>query len=189
MKLRLRGLAPVTQRGRALLRRPALASSVLAGVLTAGAALSSAAPTTPGAPAAACKAYNGGACCDPKVAEHVTRAAIFQACGESDATYLGEKGSKDTCRYVFKSGTEEGFVEVYAPATKEVPDAPNDPFFSWKKVGKVFVTDKAKSPKSAPMLAASTGLWMPGVGVTVSVNASTKVCTKAEALRLAKSVR
>ena len=59
----------------------------------------------------------------------------------------------------------------------------------WKKVGKVYITSAAKSPKSAPMLAASTGLWMPGAGFTVSVNASTKVCSKPEANRLAKSLR
>ena len=82
--------------------------------------------------------------------QHLPKEAIFGACGESDATFLGEKGSKDTCRYVFKvDGKEEAFVEIYAPAHKEVPSAPSDPFFSWKKVGKVFVTDKATSPKSA----------------------------------------
>lgn len=145
------------------------------------------------APAAApgnCKAAGAAKCCDPAVAQHLAKEAIFTACGESDATFVGEKGSADTCRYVFKGdGKEDAFVEVYAPAQKEVPDAPTDPFFSWKKVGKVFVTDKAKSPKSAPMLLASTGLWLPGKGFFVSVNASTKVCTKPEAMKLAKSVR
>jgi hypothetical protein len=52
----------------------------------------------------------------------------------------------------------------------------------------VFVTDKAASPKSAPVLAASTGLWLPGNGYMVSVNASTNVCSKPEAERLAKSL-
>ena len=70
-----------------------------------------------------------------------------------------------------------------------MPPYPSNPFFSWKKIGKVYVTDKAKSPKSAPMLANSTGLWMPGQGFTVSVNATTKVCTKAEATKLAKSMK
>lgn len=148
------------------------------------------AKTPPPAAAPSCKAYGGGACCAPGVSQHLAKEAIFAACGESDATYLGEKGSKDTCRYVFRNAAkEEGFVEVYAPAQKEVPSAPSDPFFSWKKVGKVYLTDKAKSPKSAPMLEAATGLWMAGTGVVVSVNASTKVCTKAEATRLAKSLR
>jgi hypothetical protein len=171
----------------------ALTTTLLVAGLSTGAliarAQSPAAPAQGGAPTN-CKAYAGGKCCDPAVAQHLPKQAIFSACGESDATFLGEKGSKDTCRYVFKvDGNEEAFVEVYAPAQKEVPATPNDPFFSWKKVGKVFVTDKAKSPKSAPMLAAGTGLWMPGNGFTVSVNASTKVCTKTEALRLARSVR
>jgi hypothetical protein len=39
------------------------------------------------------------------------------------------------------------------------------------------------------MLATATGLWMPGTGYVVSVNASTKVCTKAEATRLARSLK
>jgi hypothetical protein len=103
----------------------------------------------------------------------------------------GRAGQKDTCKYVFKIAgkkEEDSFVQVYAPATKEVPSSPNDPFFKWKKVGKVFVTEKAMSPKSAPLLAASTGLWLPGNGYVVSINASTNVCTKPEAERLAKSL-
>ena len=77
------------------------------------------------------------------------------------------------------------FVEVFAPAAKEVPESPTDPFFKWGQVGKVFYTDKALSPKSAPMIANSTGLWLPGKGYFVAVNASTKVCTKPQAKRLA----
>ena len=137
-----------------------------------------------------CKLAGGGKCCDPAVMMHLPKEAIFSACGESPATYQGEKGSKETCRYVFKNEKgEEGFVELYAPAAKEVPEAPGDPFFAYKRIGKVFITDRALSPKSAPMLAAATGLYMPGVGFFVSVNASAKVCTKAEVARLAKSLR
>lgn len=139
-----------------------------------------------------CKTAGSGKCCDPAVSQHLTKEAIFAVCGESDASYLGEKGSKDTCRYVFKgpdpAAKEEAFVEIYAPAAKEVPDSPSDPFFAWKKVGRVFITDKAKTPKTAPMLEKATGLWMPGKGFYLQVNASTKVCTKAEATRLARSM-
>jgi hypothetical protein len=144
------------------------------------------------AAAASCKAHNGKACCDPAVAAHLTKDAVFKACGESDATFLGEEGAKDTCKYVFKvEGQKEDdtFVQVYAPAQKEVPSEPNDPFFSWKKIGKVFVTEKAKSPKAAPMVANSTGLWLPAKGYFVSVNASTKVCDKAQAKKLAPSMK
>src|SRR5689334_15080323 len=70
------------------------------------------------APPASCKAVPGGKCCDPAVAAHLAKEAVFKACGESDASYLGEKGSKDTCRYVFKSNDpaakDEAFVEIYA---------------------------------------------------------------------------
>jgi hypothetical protein len=175
-------------------RTPQLAALVaLACLPGAGAAWAQgAAPPAPAAPAAApaCKAYGGSKCCDPNVTLHLPRQAVFSACGESEASYLGEKGSKDTCRYVFKTDDgKESFVEVYAPAQKEVPPSPTDPFFAWRKVGKVFVTDKAKDARSKPMLETSTGLWMPGAGFMVSVNAQTKVCTKPEALRLAKSVR
>jgi hypothetical protein len=144
-------------------------------------------------PAAApkCKLWRGSSCCDPAVSAHLPKEAVFAACGESEATYLGEQAQKDTCKYVFKvegKKNEDTFVQIYAPPAKEVPSSPNDPFFRWKKVGKVFVTDKALSPKSAPLLVASTGLWMPGNGYTVSINASTSVCTKPEAERLAKSL-
>jgi hypothetical protein len=141
--------------------------------------------------AAKCKLWKGANCCDPNIAAHLARDAIFSACGESEATYLGEEAQKDTCKYVFKTTghkEEDSFVQIYAPAQKDVPTSPNDPFFRWKKLGKVFVTEKALSPKSAPLLAASTGLWMPGKGYVVSINASTAVCTKPEAERLAKSL-
>jgi hypothetical protein len=146
----------------------------------------------PAVAAATCKAFAGAKCCDPAIAAHLPRAAVFKSCGESEATFLGEAGSKETCKYVFKvegEKTEETFVQVYAPVQKEVPSSPNDPFFSWKKVGKAFVTDKAKSPKAAPMMANSTGIWLPAKGYFVSVNASTKVCTKVEASKLAASLK
>jgi hypothetical protein len=56
-------------------------------------------------------------------------------------------------------------------------------------VGPVFYTEKALSPKAAPILANSTGLWLPGKGYFVAVNASTKVCTKNEAKRLASHLK
>jgi hypothetical protein len=156
----------------------------------------SATPTPPAAPPPPptnCKVVPGAKCCDPAVAAHLAKEAIFKACGESDATYLGEKGSKDTCRYVFKgadpAAKEEAFVELYAPASKVVPEEPSDPFFAWKRLGRVYATDKAKSPKSAPMLASGTGLWMAGNGFYLQVNASIKVCSKAEAFKLAKSMK
>jgi hypothetical protein len=140
-----------------------------------------------------CKAWGSKPqCCDPAIAAHLPLPAVFKACGESDATFLGEQGSKDTCKYVFRvegQKEDETFVQVYAPPQKEVPAYPNDPFFDWKKVGKAYMTSKAKSPKAAPMLANSTGLWMPGAGFFVSVNASTKVCSKPEAARLASSLK
>ncbi len=157
--------------------------------------LRSARAQKPAAPAEPpkCKAYGDKPqCCDPAVTVHLPREAIFKACGESDATYLGEKGSKEACKYVFKvegQKEDETFVSVYTPAQKDVPSSPNDPFFDWKKLGKVFMTNKAKSPKAAPMLISSTGLWLPGQGYFVSVNASTKVCTKQEAAKLAASMK
>src|SRR2546427_12723358 len=104
----------------------------------------------------ACKAFAGGKCCDPQIAAHLPRQAVFAACGESNATYLGEQGAKETCKYFFQAAgakPDESYVQVYAPAVKQVPPAPNDPFFSWKKIGRVFLADKAKSPKAAAMTA------------------------------------
>jgi len=145
-----------------------------------------------GAPAAAAKPtckLHGKACCDPAIEAHLPKEAVYKACGESDATYLGQEAQRDTCKYFFKAEgapESETFVQVYAPQQKEVLQAPNDPFFSWKKVGKVYITEKPKSPK-APNNA--TGLYFPGKGYSVSVNASLKVCTKAEAAKLAPSIK
>jgi hypothetical protein len=141
-----------------------------------------------------CKSYNGGKCCEPAVTRHLPKEAVFSACGESEATFLGEQAGRDnvTCKYVFRvegQKAEDTAVQIYAPAMKDVPAAPADPFFRFKKIGKVFVTDKALTPKTAPLLAAATGLWLPGAGYYVSVNASTRVCTRAEAERLARSLR
>jgi hypothetical protein len=147
----------------------------------------------PAAPAAkpTCKLH-GKNCCDPAIAAHLPVSAVYSACGESDATFAGEEGSKDTCKYVFNvpgKSADQTYVQVYAPTQKEVLAAPNDPFFSYKKIGKVFMTDKAKSAKSAPMLAAQTGLYMPGKGYSVSVNASVEVCSKNEVKKLAASIK
>src|SRR5678815_1215966 len=153
-------------------------------------------PATPPAPGAAgaapaaaakptCKLH-GKACCDPAIEAHLPKEAVYKACGESDTTYLGQEAQRETCKYYFKvegAPGSETFVQVYAPQQKEVLQSPNDPFFSWKKVGKAYMTDKAKSPKAAPMAASSTGLYLAGKGYSVSVNASTKVCTHAEAAK------
>jgi len=154
-----------------------------------------AAPPAPApAPAAAgnCKAYGGGKCCSPDVTLHLSKEAVYTACGESDATYLGEVGSKDTCKYVFKvagAAEDSTYVQVYSPVVKEVLDKPTDPFMSFKKVGKVWVTDQAKSPKAAAQVAGSTGLYMAGRGFFVSIAASTKVCTKTETIQLSKAIK
>jgi hypothetical protein len=145
-----------------------------------------------GAPAKPTCKLHGKACCDPKIEEHLPKEAVYKACGESEETYLGQEAQRETCKYYFKvkdAPESETFVQVYAPQQKEVLQSPNDPFFSWKKVGKAYITDKAKSPKAAPMAAASTGLYMAGKGYSVSVNASTKVCTKQEAAKLAPAMK
>jgi hypothetical protein len=171
------------QVARAQAPKPAAAPPAAAGA--GGAAGGAAVPTN-------CK-LRGKKCCDPAITAHLPKDAVFKACGESDATYLGEDGgSKETCKYFFKvpdSKEDDTFVQVYAPAQKEVMQSPNDPFFSWKKVGKAYITDKAKSPKAAPMAASATGLYLAGKGYSVSVNASTKVCTRTEAAKLAPSMK
>lgn len=150
------------------------------------------APAPAAAPAANCKTYGAGKCCSPDVTMHLAKEAVFSSCGQSEATYLGESASKDTCQYFFKIAGEksdETFVQVYSPAAKEVLDKPTDPFMSFKKAGKVWVTDKPKSPKAAAQVASSTGLYLPGRGYFVSVAASTKVCTKQQALSLSKAMK
>ena len=181
---------------RTLILRPAACSALVIALLAVPSQSEAAPPAPAPAPAAApagnCKAYGGGKCCSPDVTLHLNKEAVYAACGESEATFLGEVGSKDTCKYVFKvegQKEDETFVQVYAPAQKEVPSEPNDPFFQWKKVGKVFYTEKAKSPKAAPMMVNSTGLWLPAKGYFVSVNASTKVCDKGQAKKLAPSMK
>ncbi len=60
--------------------------------------------------------------------------AVFTACGESDATFLGEDGSRRTPASTSSRSADEKeddtYVQVYAPAQKEVLPEPNDPFFS-----------------------------------------------------------
>jgi hypothetical protein len=146
----------------------------------------------PAAPAGNCKTFGAGKCCSPDVTLHLNKEAVFSACGQSEATFLGEAGSKDTCKFHFKvagENSEETYVQVYSPIAKEVLDKPTDPFMSFKKVGKVWVTDKAKSPKAATQVAASTGLYLAGRGFFVSVAASTKVCSKTQAVTLSKSMK
>ena len=179
--------------------RIGLSLSAVMGLSVAYAQNKPAAPAAPGgaggAPAAdakpTCKLH-GKACCDPAIEAHLPKEAVYKACGESETTYIGQEAQRETCKYFFKvegAPEAETFVQVYAPQQKEVLPAPNDPFFSWKKVGKAYITDKAKSPKAAPMAATATGLYLPGKGYSVSVAASTKVCTRPEAERLAKSIR
>jgi hypothetical protein len=157
-----------------------------------GAKAGAAPAAPPAAPAATCKTYGAGKCCIPDVAMHLAKEAVYAACGESESTFIGEAGTKDACKYHFKvagESSDDTFVSVYTQAVKEVPDKPADPFFSYKKVGKVWVTEKSKSPKAAAMAAANTGLYMPARGYFVSVVASTKVCTKNEAITLSKSMK
>lgn len=151
-----------------------------------------AAADNPAATPAACKPYKGAKCCDPNVVAHLTKQSVFSSCGKSEADFLGEVGSKDTCKYMFKVGAEpedRTFVQVYAPAQKDPGTAPTDPFFDWTRVGKAYVTKKAKLPKDAAMLQNTTGIWFPGKDYVVSVTASTKVCTKPQALKLAGQIK
>ncbi len=169
----------------------ALVAVSLAACATGGFLVARADGPAPAAPTN-CKVYGPGRCCDPAIAAHLTKEAVFAACGESDATFLGEQASRDACKYFFKvegEKSDDTFVQVYAPPTKEVPSAPNDPFFSWRRVGRAFITERANSPKAAPILANSTGLWLPARGYFVSVNASTKVCSKKEAAKLAAHMK
>ena len=43
------------------------------------------------APAGNCKTFGAGKCCHPDVTLHLTKEAIFAACGESEATITLEK--------------------------------------------------------------------------------------------------
>ena len=175
--------------------REALRAVLVGSILGGGVWFSSAAQAQPAAPAAAagsCKAYKGGKCCDPAVAAHLSKEAVFSSCGKTDAQYLGEQALKDTCRYIFKIGDEKEettFIQVYAPAQKDPGTEPTDPFFDWTRVGKAYVTKKAKTPKAAPMLQNMTGIWYPGKDYIVNINASTKVCSKAQALKLAAKIK
>jgi hypothetical protein len=185
------------------LTRALFASSIFAAALAVPVLIHQratlAAPPAPAAPPLAaptgtCRTFGAGKCCSPDITMHLAKEAVFSACGESDATFLGEAASKDmfTCKYHFKvagENSEDTYVQVYMSAAKEVPDKPTDPFFSYRKVGKVWMTDKAKSPKAAAMSNSTTGLYLPGKGYYVMVAASTKVCTKNEVATLAKSVK
>jgi hypothetical protein len=157
-------------------------------------AAKAAAPPAPAAPTGTCKTFGAGKCCSPDVTMHLAKEAIFAACGESEATLIGEAASKDmfTCKYHFNvpgEKSEDSTVQIYVGTGKEIPDKPTDPFFSYKKIGKVWMTDKAKSPKAAAMSNATTGLYMAAKGHYLMVSASTKVCTKNEVATLSKSLK
>jgi len=80
------------------------------------------------------------------------------------------------------------YVQVYSPIAKEVLDKPTDPFMSFKKVGKCGSLTK----RSRPRPGAGCGQHRPvhgGRGYFVSIAASTKVCSKAQALQLSKSIK
>jgi len=152
------------------------------------------APAAPATPKDSCKTFGAGKCCSPDVTMHLPKDAIFAACGQSEATLIGEAASKDkfTCKYHFKiegEDSEDTTVQIYVGRAKEVPDRPTDPFFSYKRVGKVWMTDKAKSPKAAAMSRGTTGLYRAGKGYYLMVSASTKVCDRAQVARLAKSLK
>jgi hypothetical protein len=148
----------------------------------------------PAAPAGNCKTFGAGKCCKPDVTMHLPKEAVYAACGESDATFIGEAASKDmlTCKYHFSvpgEKSEDTNVQVYVGMAKEIPDKPSDPFFSYKKLGKVWMTDKAKSPKAAAMSSGTAGLYLAGKGYYIMVSASTKVCSKNEVIALSKSIK
>ncbi len=142
------------------------------------------------APAAAptCKLH-GKNCCDPAVMAHLPKDAVYKACGESDATFLGEDGVRRTPASTSSRSRARRKTTPSCRSTrrrrKRSCRSRTIRSSRWKKVGKVFMTEKAKSPKSAPMIANATGLYLPGKGYFVSVNASTKVCSKAEVKKLA----
>jgi len=174
-----------------LLRQSATHAAAPAPGAKAGAA--PAAPP-PAEPAGNCKTFGAGKCCSADVTMHLSKEAVYAACGESDSTFIGEAASKDkmTCKYHFKvagENSEDTTVQIYVGTGKEIPDKPTDPFFSYKKIGKVWMTDKAKSPKAAAMSNATTGLYMAGKGYYLMVSASTKVCTKNEVTALSKSLK
>ena len=156
----------------------------------------------PAAPVGNCKAFGTGRCCDPAMTAHLTKEAVFGACGKSDAQFLGEKGEKDTCKYFFKVEGEKDadmYVQVYAPTVKgAAPDSPPDPFVSWKKgVGKVMIAEpkSMKGVKSDKIKAiaeqgsGNVGLYLPGNGYYVNVSSSGKICSKSSAKALAGSMR
>jgi hypothetical protein len=157
-------------------------------------AKAAAAPPAPAEPKGDCKTFGAGKCCSPDVTTHLPKEAVYSACGESEATFIGEAASKDrfTCKYHFKiagESSEDTYVQVYVGTGKEIPNKPTDPFFSYKKVGKVWMTDRAKSPKAAAMSNATTGLYLAGKGHYLMVSASTKVCTKKEVAALSRSLK
>src|SRR5512139_99880 len=94
-------------------------------------AKATAAPPAPAEPKGTCKTFGAGKCCSPDVTMHLPREAVYSACGESEATFIGEAASKDrlTCKYHFKvagENSEDTYVQVYVGTGKEIPDKPTD---------------------------------------------------------------
>src|SRR5688500_10005311 len=119
------------------------ASFLTSGIIVALAAFGYAARAdAPAVSAPTCKAYSNSRCCDPTVAAHLPLQVVLSSCGKNETQFLGEAGSKDTCKYMFKVGDDSNantYVQVYAPAQKDPGTSPTDPFFDWARVGKAYV--------------------------------------------------
>ena len=137
-----------------------------------------------------CKLH-GKACCDPAIEAHLPKEAVYTACGESEATYLGQEAQRETCKYFFKvegAAEPETFVQVYAPQQKEVLPAPT--ISSTVEEGRQGVHHRqGEVAQGGADGRTATRLYLPGKGYSVSVNASTKVCTRTEAANLAPSMK
>ena len=139
-----------------------------------------------------CKLH-GKACCDPAIEAHLPKEAVFKACGESDATFLGEEAPSGHLQVLLQGRGREGRRHLRAGlrAGRRKRSCRRRTIRSsrGRRSARSYMTEKAKSPKAAPMVANSTGLCLPGKGYLVSVNASTKVCTKHEAEKLAPAMK
>jgi len=63
--------------------------------------------------ASPCKTYGDGPCCDPGLARRLPKEAVFAACAQSEATFLGEEARGDGCRCAFRVASEDAFVQVH----------------------------------------------------------------------------
>ena len=135
--------------------------------------------------------------CPSALIRHLSPPLVRRTCKKAQKTFERTVLVEGACRYVFRPEESEEeadtaklpFVEIRETSQPEPPSRPEDTFYSWRKVGKAYVTYKANTARAQPWFDTATTLWLADETTVVTVTVATALCTRAEADRLAKALR